>query len=84
MLDGDAPVFIVDVAYGRRLVRSLSPIMLCGSNIGCTLKRCALEADGHACLSIGTVALKVYGSFGRFGLRLHRGYLLVGPFPAQV
>ncbi|OWM77770.1 hypothetical protein CDL15_Pgr012472 [Punica granatum] len=59
---------------------TIIPNHVCGSSIECILERCALEADGRACLSIEAVALKVCGLFGRFCLRLHRGYFLVGPF----
>ncbi|PKI69347.1 hypothetical protein CRG98_010253 [Punica granatum] len=54
-------------------------IACCSASISCTLEKCALEADGHACLSIETVALKACGSFERFRRRLHRGTSLSGP-----
>ncbi|PKI67003.1 hypothetical protein CRG98_012541 [Punica granatum] len=45
------------------------------------LRSCTLYK--YTCLSIETVALKVCGSFGRFRLRLHRGYPLSGPSPLK-
>ncbi|OWM75359.1 hypothetical protein CDL15_Pgr021075 [Punica granatum] len=78
-LNANVPVFIVDVTCGGLLVQSSFSIVFCGSSVECMLERYALEADGHACLSIEMVALKVYGSFGRCRLQFHRGYLLVEP-----
>ncbi|PKI74509.1 hypothetical protein CRG98_005129 [Punica granatum] len=88
-LTGDAPVYVAwkwsswvdDVRDGLGV--NSSPIVFCGSNVECMLERCALEADGHACLLIEMVALKVCGSFGCFRFRLHREYLLVEPFPTK-